>query len=530
MVHVLVIRHHGNQNRGLFELAAWPGIYMAVTTDAPNGLLYIYNGLEVARWNYVDAVNTPSATPGGIGNGVSLTYSFLTSRPAYATSAEVGFGVLDAAMKAGATAALAHIAELVDIDFTQVAAQQGQITFATSDQNQQSSAWAYTPYFFDDVDSVSGDITAVREDRLAGSVWIANDIPWIASDWQPGAFGYSTLLHELGHALGLKHPFEGDGLGGGFVLDPSIDNEAHTVMSYTEAPRTLLIVDVTGTAGTGFEWNYAAVSPSTMMMLDIEALQHVYGANMTTRSGNTVYDWGTKEELLETIWDGGGVDTLDCSNQIFTCRINLGDGEFSSIGLRRTDAEIKQGMNLPANLNLGLMAPQDRPDLYNGQNNLGIATGAIIENATGGSGSDVIVGNDVANRLMGGNGRDRLSGGSGNDKLVGDGGADRLDGGAGRDVFEFNGLTDTGSTVATADVIAGFVSGADRIDLSTLDADAALAGNQAFTFIGAGAFAGAGQVRFQGGVLYASTDADIYAEFVIELSGLSTLSAADLLL
>ncbi|MCE3271443.1 MAG: putative Serralysin precursor [Ramlibacter sp.] len=516
-----------------------------VTTDALTGLLYIYNGLEVGRWNYVDAVGTPSANPGGIGNGVSLTYSFLSSRPAWASADEVDVGVLNAPMKAGVVNALDHIAEIADITFTEAAPQAGQITFATSYQTS-SSAWAYTPYFSQTTSA--GEITSVTEDKLAGSVWINNDIPWVAADWQPKAFGYATLLHEMGHALGLKHPFEGDGAGG-FVLDESVDNEAHTVMSYTSAPRTLLIVDVVGSSSTGYGWSYDFLSPSTLMMMDIEALQHLYGANTATRSGNTVYDFETNEELLETIWDGGGRDTLDCSNQTLTCRINLGEGEFSSIGLRRTDAEIKLGLDLPSDLNLGFVAPADRAELYNGENNLGIAKGAVIENATGGSASDVIIGNDVANRLVGGLGKDKLTGGFGNDRLdgggsvdtlsgqggndilIGGGGADTMNGGGGRDVFDYNRLNDTGSTAGTADTITGFVSGEDRIDLRTLDADAALGGNQAFSFVGDTFSANAtGQVRFEAGVLYGSTDSDMAAEFVIKLAGVDSITAGDLLL
>lgn len=518
------------------------------TTDALQALLYVYNGYETYRWNYVDAVGTPADNPGGIGNGVSLTYSFLSSRPAWASSYEVDFGVMNTAMKAATRDVLAHISEIADIEFTAVAAKLGQVTFATSSQGDASSAWAYTPYFSQSV-SDSGEITSVTESKLGGSVWVNNDIAWVASDWQPGDFGYAVLLHEMGHALGLKHPFEAGLDGGGFLLAGSIDNEAHTVMSYDAAPRNVLIVDFVDT-GTRFEWDYNFLSPSTMMMMDIEALQHLYGANLSTRSGNTAYVFETSEELLETIWDGGGMDTLDCSNQTLTCRINLGDGEFSSIGLRRTDAEMKVGFDLPASFDFNAVTAYDRTDLYNGQDNLGIAKGAIIENATGGAGSDFIIGNDVANRLLGGSGKDKLMGGFGNDRLyggvsadnlsgqggndilVGDGGADTMNGGGGRDVFDYNRLNDTGRTAGTADTITGFVSGEDRIDLRTLDADAALGGNQAFTFIEANPFSGnaTGQVRFEAGVLYGSTDADTAAEFVIKLTGVDTIAAGDLLL
>jgi serralysin len=92
-----------------------------------------------------------------------------------------------------------------------------------------------------------------------------------------------------------------------------------------------------------------------------------------------------------------------------------------------------------------------------------------------------------------------LTGALGNDTLTGGLGLDRMNGGGGRDVFDFNRVVDTGHTLATADVISGFVHGGDRIDLSTLDANASVTGNQAFTFIGAAAFSGnaTGQLRFE---------------------------------
>jgi serralysin len=492
------------------------------TTNALNALLFIYNGYDDARWNYINAVGTPVATPGGVGSAVTVTYSFLSSMPGWATSDEVLFGRLNAAMKTASERVLTHISEVANIDFTEVAAQQGQITFATSSQAD-SSAWAYPPWFSVTQDG-GGIITKATDAKLAGSVWINNDIEWVASDWKPGAFGYSVLLHEMGHALGLKHPFDPN-VTDGFILDEALDHEGNTVMSYTSAPRSLLVLDA------GSSWKTAILAPSTLMMMDIEALQHLYGANWDHESRNTVYEWGTNEELLETIWDGGGVDTLDCSNQIFTCRIDLRDGEFSSIGLRGTDAEIRIGLDLPTNLDLSWLHNPDA--VYNGENNLGIAKGAIIENATGGSGSDVITGNNVANRLTGGLGNDRLTGNAGADRLDGGRGVDNMNGGAGKDLFDFNKVTDTGTALAKSDVISGFVSGADRIDLSTIDANTALAGNQAFTFIGAESFSAAdatGQVRFQNGVLYGSTDADTAVEFMVRLTGVATLTAADLLL
>ena len=496
---------------------------MPVTTNALNALLYINNGYEFSRWNMPAAVGTSVENPGGIGTAVSLTYSFLSSAPAYATvNEQATFGVVSADMRNAAEAVLGHVSEVANVDFTLAGPQKGQITFATS-QQADSSAYAYIPFF--SPTSVNGEITSVREDKEGGNVWIDNSTPWIASDWLPGNFGYSMLLHEVGHALGLKHPFEALSADG-FVLADSLDNERYTVMSYDSAPRSV-VVDA------GF--NYSFLAPSSLMVMDIQALQYLYGANRTIRTDDT-YSFGTNEEILETIWDGGGSDTLDCSNQIFGCRINLADGEYSSIGIRRTDAQLKSGLDLPSSF---FLDDYDRANLYNGVDNLGIAKGAIIENAYGGSAADTMLGNSVANRLVGGAGSDKVSGGTGNDRLegqsgndvlVGGTGLDRMYGGAGRDVFDYNRVAETGRTAAAADVIVGFVAGTDRIDLSTLDANTLAGGNQAFKFIGSSAFSGAGQLRFAGGVVYGSTDADATAEFAIKLSGVASVTAGDFIL
>src|SRR5687767_2017387 len=139
------------------------------TTDALDGLLFIYNGYADSRWNFPDAVGTSEFDPGGIGNAVSLTYSFLGFRPAWATADEVSVGVMDAPMRTATEQVLTHISEVANIQFTEVAAQQGQITFATSDQGAQSSAWAYPPFY--QIGYGGGNITSVSEPKLAGSVW-----------------------------------------------------------------------------------------------------------------------------------------------------------------------------------------------------------------------------------------------------------------------------------------------------------------------------------------------------------------------
>ena len=131
-------------------------------------------------------------------------------------------------------------------------------------------------------------------------------------------------------------------------------------------------------------------------------------------------------------------------------------------------------------------------------------------------------------RLEGGDGNDIISGNLGADRLVGGLGRDILTGGSQNDVFVFNSVLE--STVgANRDIITDFqgagVAGGDRIDLIGIDANTAIVGDQAFTFIGVGAFTGAGQIRIvaSGGntIIVGNIDADLAADFEIQVNGLN---------
>ncbi|WP_280377091.1 calcium-binding protein [Pseudomonas sp. BN515] len=148
--------------------------------------------------------------------------------------------------------------------------------------------------------------------------------------------------------------------------------------------------------------------------------------------------------------------------------------------------------------------------------------------ATGGSGSDTLL--NVEN-LTGSNFNDILTGNAAANVLNGGLGVDQLAGGAGADLFDFNALGEMG-VGALRDVVKDFktVEG-DKLDLSTLDANAATVANEAFSFIGASAFSAnaTGQVRFANGVLFGSTDADAVAEFEISLLGVASFASTDLI-
>lgn len=176
----------------------------------------------------------------------------------------------------------------------------------------------------------------------------------------------------------------------------------------------------------------------------------------------------------------------------------------------------------------------------------GVVQGTVAGSLTGNVVANTLTGNAVANKLDGGAGNDKLDGKAGNDTLIGDtgndtliGGAgkDMLTGGAGNDVFDFNTLAESGITNATRDIITDFTRGQDKIDLSTLDANTTVAGNNAFNSLTvggtfSGSFASAGDLYFDtvAKVLYGNTDADAAAEFSIQLTGITTLTTADLIL
>ena len=123
--------------------------------------------------------------------------------------------------------------------------------------------------------------------------------------------------------------------------------------------------------------------------------------------------------------------------------------------------------------------------------------GAGAINGIGNMSANSIAGNSAANSLTGGGGNDVLHGGAGNDVLIGGLGRDIMFGDGGADRFDFDTVTEAGATAGTRDVISLFdLAGGDVIDLSTIDANSSVAGNQAFTFIGSADFTAAGQVRF----------------------------------
>ena len=217
-----------------------------------------------------------------------------------------------------------------------------------------------------------------------------------------------ALIHEVGHALWLEHPFEG-----ATPMPVAYDTNQYTVMSYTSHPHNLFtryhpaILQPDGSWTV--TWDVVPVSPSTAMLLDIAAIQRMYGANLSWHTGDDVYEFDPADPFIMTLWDAGGVDSILASNFETDCLIDLREGHFSSLRI------------LPDLSVIGLADPPlapPKPDDYDGTDNLAIAWGAVIENAVGGAGNDILIGNPANNLLEGMAGNDTLDGGSGVDTAV----------------------------------------------------------------------------------------------------------------
>jgi Ca2+-binding RTX toxin-like protein len=157
--------------------------------------------------------------------------------------------------------------------------------------------------------------------------------------------------------------------------------------------------------------------------------------------------------------------------------------------------------------------------------NLGAAAGSLGWNVSATTSDAVMLtGSRRADVLMGGAGADTLIGGAGNDTLVGGAGADHLTGGVGADSFRFDSAAD-----ATGDVVTDFnAAQGDKLDLRLIDANAGLAGDQAFAFIGSTGFGSvAGELRFAAGVLEGDVDGDGAADFQIQINGVASLTATN---
>ncbi len=325
--------------------------------------------------------------------------------------------------------ALSQFAAASGLIFVEVGSGEGEINFGNYEHSASpypnSSGFAWYP-------SVAIGDTYAYQSEIGGDIFIDDG----------RATSMSLLLHEIGHAIGLKHPFEGDP-----VLEASLDNKTKTVMSYTGAPV------------------------QTLGPLDEQAIEHVYGGanpapgtltgwHFKVATGVLVQNWGAASSRIagtpqhDVIRAGGGNDRV--AGFAGDDRLTGGAGHdlmFGGAGNDRFFGGAGNDSYYGGNYRGDPDGGSDTVDYSSSAANLQIrladawvggaytvagARGADIgsdtfhdiEHAVGGAGNDALVGSGLANRLHGG---------AGNDTLTGAGGADLLHGGSGRDTADYGG-------------------------------------------------------------------------------------------
>lgn len=319
-----------------------------------------------------------------LGESKSFGYIFPLTLPSYDTSTDnaKGFTPFSATQKARTLIALNYISTLLDVSFTENASASNLNTLSFASNNQTDSG---------------GYASGPSNDFYGSDIFL--DVDSINATLADGTFGAYTFIHEIGHALGLKHPFSNPQAGGGVADAPyltgSEEKTKWTVMSYEYSSTEYFL----------------RFSP-----LDIAALQYLYGPSKSARTGNDTYTISSASANF--IWDGAGTDLIDASAASQSATIYLTPGYWGYLGTTRSPIITTAGQ-------------------------ITVNFGSVIENLTGSAFADNLYGNEVGNWIEGGTGNDSIEGWDGADTLIGGSGNDTLFGGEGNDLIEGGDGTDT---------------------------------------------------------------------------------------
>ena len=316
----------------------------------------------------------------------SFTYSFMTALSDGNTSDSTGFRAMSNTQQSAVRRAFDYLSSIINVTFTESnSAGQADINFGTNNQSTKgSSGYANLP-------NGSGDHPVYL--FLDNSPGNAN------TTMTQGSYGWETLIHEIGHTLGLKHPGNYNASGGampGPYLSKALDSRLYTLMSYNNPTGSLEVSSASLPSG-ATRYSASTVNPSTYMMFDMAALQFMYGVgNGQGTSDYQVTSFNADWSGMQTLWmpENGVIDASAVSNANI---IDLRAGAFSSINV------------IPKSITDSFPASLKTAATYMGLNNVGLAYGSQVVTAKGGAAGDVFYTSAAADvTIDGGDGNDTV--------------------------------------------------------------------------------------------------------------------------